>query len=361
MKQIQQKIGVTVGKFSPPHLGHQYLIDIAARNLDFLYVLVVGSMDDEISVSLRFQWLRDHYKYTPNVQIILVNQNEVMDDNVFEKDELGTVINEIFWISWKALINKHCQNLTHFVSSDMYGKKAAEILGIKWFPIDIERETQFYDVSSLSATKVKKLIKNSENYSEYAKAFKLMIPEAQKYFRKTIAIIGPESSGKSTMVKKLSKVFDTIGVHEYGRTLTLANNNSFNEDDFHQIAKVQDTMMKWAKETSTAPFILTDTEAFVTYLYGKIYLNKEIEAIRERALEQKIDHYILVHPMKEWIDDGWRITPDYQQRLDFFNELMKFCTEKEVSYSVCNQDNFSSNVIKTECDIINFLLGDKQI
>lgn len=44
------------------------------------------------------------------------------------------------------------------------------------------------------------------------------ISEAAKlFFVKKIALMGPESSGKTTLAAKLARKFDTAWVHEYGR------------------------------------------------------------------------------------------------------------------------------------------------
>ena len=56
--------GMVLGKFLPPHLGHQYLIDFARHYVDDLTV-VVGTLSSEpIPGELRFTWMQQMFAGT---------------------------------------------------------------------------------------------------------------------------------------------------------------------------------------------------------------------------------------------------------------------------------------------------------
>ena len=57
--------------------------------------------------------------------------------------------------------------------------------------------------------------------------------------KKKIAIIGPESTGKSTLSAKLATYYDTEWVHEYAREYLNSINRSYNYDDLKFIAQGQ--------------------------------------------------------------------------------------------------------------------------
>ena len=61
--------GVVIGKFYPPHLGHNYLIDTAVRNCDAVDVLVVDSPDYHLDAEKRREWLQARHP-TATVRII---------------------------------------------------------------------------------------------------------------------------------------------------------------------------------------------------------------------------------------------------------------------------------------------------
>ena len=322
--KIKKTIGVTVGKFMPPHLGHQLMIDFGASMLEQLIVLVDGSNSDEIPVDLRIKWLQEHYKHNDRVSILQVTEKVPVTN--LEVDAYGTILDVEFWKSWTQIFQKYAPYATHFVSSDMYGKKAAQLLNVKWLPVDIERET-----FNVSGTKIR---------SNYSENIHMMIPEAQSHFRKTVAIIGPESTGKSTLVKLMAKIFNSTGLHEYGRTITISNENQFTNDDFFLITKGQDTLIKLAKKNGTGPFVLTDTEAYVTYLYGLLYQKRNFKAIREFAAEQRIDHYIVMAPTVPWVDDGLRVQPNQEERMKFYDDLISMLIADGKSFSRVTADTY---------------------
>ena len=52
-------------------------------------------------------------------------------------------------------------------------------------------------------------------------------------------ISGPESSGKTTLCKELSKFYNTTYIKEYAREYLLKYNNKYQKDDLFKIAKKQ--------------------------------------------------------------------------------------------------------------------------
>jgi HTH-type transcriptional repressor of NAD biosynthesis genes len=323
----------------PFHVGHKLMIDFGLSMMDHMFVLIDGLNSDEIDVRLRTKWLKDHYKNETNIKIIHIKEH-VPSENL-KMDEFGTMIDEEFWAKWSYIFKKYAPDATHFVSSDMYGKEAAKRLNIKWLPVDIQRETY-----SISGTMIRK---NPLAFISY------MVPEAQADFRKVIAIIGPESTGKSTLVKNMATQWDCVGVHEYGRTITIANDNNFSDDDFFLITKGQDVLIELAKKNGHNEFVFTDTEAYVTYLYGKLYRNQDFTAIREFAREQNIDHYIVMAPTVPWVDDGLRVQPDQEGRVQFYDDLILLLKEDGKSYSEVFDNDYDSRSKAVETILDGFL------
>src|SRR5436305_10147371 len=53
--------GLLLGKFMPPHRGHEYMIDFAAQLVDELTVLVCSIRSEPISGETRLDWMRRHF------------------------------------------------------------------------------------------------------------------------------------------------------------------------------------------------------------------------------------------------------------------------------------------------------------
>lgn len=318
-------IGITIGKFFPLHQGHELMIEFGANMLDQLYVLVSGKATDVIPIWTRYTWVMQFVlkNKLQNVMVLCHIDDSPTPINI---DENGTVLDPEFQEYWKNEFFHAAPNATHFVSSDYYGQTMADLLGITWMPVDPQRE-----MIEISATKIR---------NDPVAHFKYISDVAKPYFVKKIAIIGPESSGKSTMIKKLAKHFDGNIVHEYGRTLSEAKKNDLTKDDFLQIMNGQQALIDIAVNKSKSPYVFIDTEAYVTYLFSKIYLGKYAEEILEYGKSQQIDHYLVLAPTVKWIDDGTRILEDHEKRTQFYNNLITILKAHNKTYSVVDSDNF---------------------
>ena len=62
--------GLVIGKFYPPHLGHEYLIRTAALHSQAVTVAVLGANAEQLTIAQRVQWLRAAFADTPNVRIV---------------------------------------------------------------------------------------------------------------------------------------------------------------------------------------------------------------------------------------------------------------------------------------------------
>ncbi|HRP36244.1 MAG TPA: adenylyltransferase/cytidyltransferase family protein, partial [Candidatus Dojkabacteria bacterium] len=211
-------VGLTLGKFLPFHKGHELLIQTASAVCDQLIVLVGVSDDDPYSFEQRADWIR---AADVNHNLHIMEQKE-LDKNA-PKDKDGTITDESYWIKWledtKRLIDRsgtYTNKITNIFTSDLYGERIAKELGAKWIPIDPDRE-----IIPTSGTKVR---------SDIEANFCSLPSYVRKDLVKTVAILGPESVGKSTIIQKLSKKYMTVP--EYGRILSVNRKNDIDFSDF---------------------------------------------------------------------------------------------------------------------------------
>lgn len=122
--------GLVVGRFDPPHLGHSYLIDVAATRCEALVVFVNSGPRDAVPGALRAQWLSDLH---PHVTV-----REVRHDL---RTDFG---DESLWQQWMALFRSHWPlgEGPHVVaSSDPYVDELARRFGASCVVVDPERAT----------------------------------------------------------------------------------------------------------------------------------------------------------------------------------------------------------------------------
>lgn len=132
--------GLIVGRFDPPHLGHSFMIDWAARRCERLVVFVNSSSErDAVPGELRAQWLADLHS---GVTVIEVRHRLGTD---FDDEEL--------WAKWMALFTERWPHETGpdvVFSSDEYVVELASRFGARHVVVDAERTTV-----PISATRIR--------------------------------------------------------------------------------------------------------------------------------------------------------------------------------------------------------------
>src|SRR5262249_9084139 len=69
-------IGLVIGKFMPPHRGHQYLIEAARSRVERLTVLLFTKPGEPIPGDLRYAWMT---RLFPDVPILLITDDGPVD------------------------------------------------------------------------------------------------------------------------------------------------------------------------------------------------------------------------------------------------------------------------------------------
>lgn len=142
-----KKIGFTIGKFAPFHKGHEFLIKSALKDMDELYVVIYDTPEFDIDINTKTNWI--HRKF-PNVKIL----------KAFNSPSQYGLDSESVSIQMKYLSNivKDIP-VTHFYSSEDYGKYVADYLQIQNVSVDKERKNY-----SISARNIRSDINKYKNF-----------------------------------------------------------------------------------------------------------------------------------------------------------------------------------------------------
>jgi HTH-type transcriptional repressor of NAD biosynthesis genes len=327
-----KKVAITLGKFWPFHIGHELMINSALATHNKVFCIV--SHDDISKAEQSAHIISEHFQ-NRKLKVIFLQD----DTSSIEYDENGTATDEEYLNNWaKYLSSFHPDTI---VTSDLYGKVLAEKMNIDWLPVDPDRK-----VFPISATSIRKSL-----YSGWK-----FLPSTTKLdMAQRIAIIGPESTGKSTIVDYISSMYNAIGgIPEWGRTISEIRENQLTYNDFVDIIKIQNMMIK--SSCMAYPYVLTDTEAITTHLFAKKYLSKIDADIFSNRLEcdidsNSIDHYILLSPTVEWVDDGTRIIHDTTERLEFYNDLKEMSMTTGKPVHIVDSSNYETR----KQDVINII------
>jgi NadR type nicotinamide-nucleotide adenylyltransferase len=273
------KRGLIVGKFYPPHRGHKFLIDAGCTRVDELSVIVYQKLHEQPAGELRAAWLREMH---PDVRVRLI------DDTYNEQDPRVWAENTICRLGFVPDVV--------FTSED-YGDRFAYYLGSQHQQIDRARNAVPISDTQIRATPLR--------YWEF-----LELP-VRGWSARRICLVGAESTGKTTLARKLAEHYQTVWVAEYGREyaerrLATSGNGEWCSEEFTHIAQMQcERENELARQTNK--ILICDTGAFATSIWHRRYLqarSPQVEAIV--AAHRQPDLYLLTDVNTPFVQDGTR-------------------------------------------------------
>jgi NadR type nicotinamide-nucleotide adenylyltransferase len=145
---------------------------------------------------------------------------------------------------------------------------------------------------------------------------------------KKIVIIGPESTGKSSLCTQLAAHYKTVWCPEYARDYLLKHGTNYTYNDLLTIAKGQVSLEeKYAQqeienqkskiEKNTPLFI--DTDMYVMKVWCEFVFNNCHRYILNQIVERKYDLYLLCNTDLPWVKDELREYPDLVTRQKLYS------------------------------------------
>jgi HTH-type transcriptional repressor of NAD biosynthesis genes len=297
------KRGLVIGKFMPIHQGHIALINFAASRCDELIVSMSFTDDDPINGDLRFSWIKEIFSNQPHIHI-----HKIKDD--FDNDALPL---EERTKQWADRTREVYPPIDIIISSEHYGEPFAKNLGVENSVFDIERKD--FPVSG-------SLIR--QNPFAYWNFIPLVV---RPYFVKKICFYGSESTGKSTMAKKMAELYQTEFVPEVAREII--SSNDFTVDDIIKIGYAQ-TQRVIDKSRTANKLLFCDTDVITTQIYSQIYLNEVPAILLDLEKQIRYDLYFLFDTDVPWVKDGLRDLGD--KRLFMFEKFKHELDKRKIDY-----------------------------
>jgi HTH-type transcriptional repressor of NAD biosynthesis genes len=291
-------IGLVLGKFYPLHKGHLALIKFALENCDRLIILVCVSNREVFSGEQRKLWLLEELSLELHrIEIIVFEYSE---DELPNTSVSSRNVAKIWTDALRGILPK----IDKIFSSEPYGDYLAEYMDCEHLIFDRERK-----VYPISSTELRKF---PAAYWDY-------LPDVVKpQFVTKVVLLGTESTGKTTMTKKLSEHFKTNCVFESARELDIAT-NEFSFEDLIRVAELHSERIK-EKLPQANKLLFLDTDIHVTksyseYLYGRVLeVNDSIEQLNEADL------YLYLEPDCAFHQDGTRLSFAQRNQLDLHHK-----------------------------------------
>ena len=135
-----------------------------------------------------------------------------------------------------------------------------------------------------------------------------------------IVIIGPESTGKSTLAEHLAEHYKTVWCPEFAREYLLDNKkgNNYTYEDLLNIAhgqvELEDTMLTQAKNN----FYFIDTDMYVMKVWCEVAFEQCHTWILKQIAARHYDLFLLCNVDLPWKPDELREYPDLEFRKKLF-------------------------------------------
>jgi nicotinamide riboside kinase len=143
-----------------------------------------------------------------------------------------------------------------------------------------------------------------------------------------IAVVGPESSGKTTLSKALSKSLGWIMIEEFAREYFESHDyRSCSLEDLIEISKVQFQRTHAFKLNEA---VISDTEIITIEIWAKDKFLKVPKEIKELRKKQKFDLYVLSFPDMPWQDD--KLRSDSQRREIIYSLYLNFLQNNNLPF-----------------------------
>lgn len=274
--------GVVLGRFMPPHTGHLYLLEFAANLVRELTIVVDPGIAASIAIERRCEWLRE---LVPGAEVIaletaLTDEKELLrgDAAAEIRNQMGTKPNIVF-------------------GGDETSLEFAALIGATYVPVD----------TSIVPIRSSEILENPLIYWE-------RVPRCVRpYFVKRVCVFGPESTGKSTLAKKLAEHYQTVAVPEYARVFLDSRQNVLDLEEFKFYARGQ-LASEDALARSANRVLFCDTDALTTLMWSDWLYQKQDPWIVDLAKQRTYDLYLLTDVDVPWVRDPQRYFPEERRR-----------------------------------------------
>ena len=146
-----------------------------------------------------------------------------------------------------------------------------------------------------------------------------------------IAIIGPESVGKTTLACQLGQRLGMTVVEEYARKYVEQLDHRYTYQDVENIAQQQ------VNEYKLNPHAVFDTEMIITKVWFDVVFGKHPDWLDPWINSHKMDFYVLLKPTIPWVYDPVRENPEKREQL--YQEYLDEVLSLKVPYMECDPLN----------------------
>ncbi|WP_026967313.1 AAA family ATPase [Algoriphagus terrigena] len=154
---------------------------------------------------------------------------------------------------------------------------------------------------------------------------------------KRILILGPESTGKSTLAEDLASHFGEPWVPEFAREYLEKINRPYRYEDLLEIGKGQVKAEDELAETAEK-FLFVDTDLRVIHIWSEHRFGNTDPWVMDQIEKRKYDLILLTDTDLPWTPDPQREYPELEMRQYFFDKYLQLAQESGFPFLVVSGD-----------------------
>lgn len=188
-------------------------------------------------------------------------------------------------------------------------------------------------------------------------------PQARSKYTKTVAIVGGESSGKTTLVHKLANYYGASFALEMGRVYVGTDLGGteigLQYSDYGPIALHHAQAIRDATSIATAPVTIIDTDFVTTQAFCEEYEGRTHPFVAACIDEFRLDHTIMLDNNVPWIDDGMRSLGTPEARGRFEACLLDIFARHDIKLHMIDQPDYEARYQQALLFIDQYVYGQK--
>ena len=283
--------GLVFGKFMPLHRGHQLLIERALAGSDALIVVVYDSSPPgeypAMPLELRARWIAELYPDTEAVVPLPDPRRDANDGDDPRHAELYA--EQLAFLGQFDRVFSGEPKYEHF----------AHLIAAEHVVVEEARTVP------ISGTAIREDVYRHRTWLD---------PRVYASLIGKIALVGTESTGKTTLAQELARRLDTVWAREYGRELWVEPGGGASFADYLKIARTQhrreEELLRGARR-----FLFCDTTPWTT-LHWCLWMHGVADPRLQDLADRTMSDYtwFLCADDFAWVQDGSREMGDGRAR-----------------------------------------------
>lgn len=314
--------GIMIGHFEPLHLGQMRSILHAAGQVQTLHVVITkhprANPGFPVTLEDKARWLQMACADLPFVKVHITSDIQITAHDDFDAVEIN--------------IERSNAKLRHIVGT--LGVASTPVLFVASNnPLANPRVVDQLTLP-ISKTPVQPQYDSLAIHQDPVAHWQAIHPTARGDYTQTVAIVGGESSGKTTLVHKLANHYGASFALEMGRlyvgTDLGGSEIALQYSDYAPIAIDHAEAIREATQNATAPVTFVDTDFVTTQAFCEIYEGHSHPFVAACIDEFRLHHTLMLANNTPWIADGMRSLGSEDARSRFESRLLDIFARHQI-------------------------------